>query len=79
MQQLHDYFKARRRFTKSRFAFATIPSFPKARLRFLDFFVRMCLLKDFWCVILPVAVTLKRFLALEFVLTFGIPVINYTS
>jgi hypothetical protein len=29
-------------------------------------------LKDFWCVIFPVPVTLKRFLALEFVLTFGI-------
>jgi hypothetical protein len=29
-------------------------------------------LKDFWCVILPVPVTLKRFLALEFVFTFGI-------
>ena len=29
-------------------------------------------MKDFWCVIFPVAVTLKRFFALEFVLTFGI-------
>ena len=28
-------------------------------------------MKDFWCVIFPVPVTLKRFLALEFVLTFG--------
>jgi hypothetical protein len=29
-------------------------------------------LKDFWWVIFPVPVTLNRFLALEFVLTFGI-------
>jgi hypothetical protein len=32
----------------------------------------MCRLKDFWKVISPVPVTLKRFLALEFVLTLGI-------
>jgi hypothetical protein len=32
----------------------------------------MCRLKDFWCVIFPVPVTLNLFLALEFVLTFGI-------
>jgi hypothetical protein len=32
----------------------------------------MCRLKAFWKVISPVPVTLKRFLALEFVLTFGI-------
>jgi hypothetical protein len=42
------------------------------RLRFLDFLVRMCRLKAFWKVILPVPVTLNRFLALEFVFTFGI-------
>jgi hypothetical protein len=29
-------------------------------------------LKAFWCVIFPVPVILKRFFALEFVLTFGI-------
>ena len=46
-----------------------------ARLRFFDFFVRMCRLKAFWKVISPVPVTLKRFLALEFVLTFGIIII----
>src|SRR3982750_1337917 len=42
------------------------------RFRLFDFLVRMCLLKAFWCVIFPVPVILKRFLALEFVLTFGI-------
>jgi len=44
----------------------------KALLRFVDFFVRMWRLKDFWYVILPVPVTLKRFLALELFFTFGI-------
>jgi hypothetical protein len=34
-------------------------------------------LKDFWCVIFPVPVTLNRFLALEFVLTFGIEYLVY--
>jgi hypothetical protein len=34
----------------------------------------MCRLKGFWYVISPVPVTLKRFLALEFVLTFGISI-----
>lgn len=53
-------------------ACATVPSFLNARFRFLDFFVRMWRLKDFWCVIFPVPVTLKRFLALEFVFTLGI-------
>src|SRR5215218_3170517 len=66
------YFNRNRRFTKSKLAFATMPSLAKARFRFFDFLVRMCRLNDFWCVILPVPVTLKRFLALEFVLTFGI-------
>jgi hypothetical protein len=42
------------------------------RLRFFDFFVRMCRLKAFWNVISPVPVRWNRFLALEFVLTFGI-------
>jgi hypothetical protein len=41
-------------------------------LRFVDFFVRMWRLNAFWNVIFPVPVILKRFLALEFVLTFGI-------
>jgi hypothetical protein len=68
----HAYFSRSRRFTKSRLAFATTPSLAKCRFRFLDFLVRMCRLNDFWWVIFPVPVTLKRFLALEFVLTFGI-------
>jgi hypothetical protein len=41
-------------------------------LRLVDFFVRMWRLNAFWNVIAPVPVILKRFLALEFVLTFGI-------
>ena len=43
-----------------------------ALLRFVDFLVRMWRLNAFWNVISPVPVILKRFLALEFVLTFGI-------
>jgi hypothetical protein len=43
-----------------------------ALLRLVDFFVRMWRLNAFWKVISPVPVILKRFLALEFVLTFGI-------
>lgn len=66
------YFRRSKRITKSMLAFATTPSLANARLRFFDFFVRMWRLKDFWWVIFPVPVTLKRFLALEFVLTFGI-------
>ena len=58
--------------TNGLLASLTIPFFRKARLRFVDFLVRMCRLKDFWKVISPVPVTLKRFLALELVLTFGI-------
>jgi hypothetical protein len=41
-------------------------------LRLVDFLVRMWRLNAFWKVIAPVPVILKRFLALEFVLTFGI-------
>jgi len=67
-----SYFNLKSLLTKSRFALWTVPSLLSARLRFFDFFVRMCRLKDFWCVILPVPVTLNLFLALEFVLTFGI-------
>jgi len=54
------------------FDLCTSPSWRRARLRRFDFLVKMCRLKDFWWVILPVPVTLKRFLALEFVFTFGI-------
>ena len=50
----------------------TVPKIRIPRLRFLDFLVRMCRLKAFWNVISPEPVTLKRFLALELVLTFGI-------
>ena len=51
---------------------ATTPFMRRFLLRLVDFLVRMCRLKDFWKVISPVPVTLKRFLALEFVLTLGI-------
>lgn len=67
-----DYFSRNKRITKSIFGFATMPSLDKARFRFFDFFVRMWRLKERWCVIFPVPVTLKRFLALEFVFTLGI-------
>jgi hypothetical protein len=66
------YLSRNRRFTKSRLAWLTSPFLAITRLRFFDFFVRMCRLKAFWKVILPVPVILNRFLALEFVFTFGI-------
>ncbi len=65
-------FNLKRRSTKSLLVEATKPFFLIALLRFVDFFVRMCLLKAFWKVISPVPVTLKRFFALELVFTFGI-------
>jgi hypothetical protein len=43
----------------------------RLRLRFVDIFVKMWLLKAFFLVILPVPVMLKRFLALELVFIFG--------
>jgi hypothetical protein len=68
-----DYpFKRNKRKTKSLLGAPTTPFFLIARLRLVDFLVRMCLLNAFWKVISPVPVTLKRFLALEFVLTLGI-------
>lgn len=66
------YLSLSRRLTKSRLACDTSPFNRITRLRFLDFLVRMCRLNAFWKVILPVPVTLNRFLALEFVLTLGI-------
>jgi len=66
------YFKRNNRITKSLLGAVTIPSFLMARLRFLDFLVKMWRLNAFWKVISPVPVTLKRFFALELVLTFGI-------
>jgi len=48
-----------------------------SRLRFFDFLVRMCRLKAFWNVISPVPVILNLFLALEFVLTFGILLMRF--
>src|SRR5580698_6282093 len=68
----HNYFNLNRRFTKSVFGALTIPFLFITRLRFFDFFVRMCRLKAFWKVIFPVPVTLNLFLALELVLTLGI-------
>jgi hypothetical protein len=70
--QFHFYFKRNKRFTKSVFGPLTIPFLFIRRLRFFDFLVRMWRLKAFWKVISPVPVTLNLFLALEFVLTFGI-------
>ena len=66
------YLSRNKRFTKSRLAWLTSPFLFIRRLRFLDFLVRMWRLNAFWKVILPVPVTLNRFLALELVLTFGI-------
>src|ERR1700691_4797680 len=66
------YLSLSRRLTKSRLACDTSPFSRITRLRFLDFLVRMWRLNAFWKVIFPVPVTLNRFLALEFVLTFGI-------
>jgi len=60
------YLSLNKRFTKSILDLATIPSILILRFRFFDFFVRMWRLNAFWCVILPVPVTLNRFLALEF-------------
>ncbi len=65
-------FKRNKRNTKSLLGAPTIPFLFRALLRFFDFLVKMCRLKAFWKVISPVPVTLKRFLALEFVFTFGI-------
>lgn len=70
------YLSLNKRFTKSILDLATIPSILILRFRFFDFFVRMWRLNDFWCVILPVPVTLNRFLALEFVFTFGICILD---
>ncbi len=47
----------------------------RLRLRLVDIFVKMWLLKAFFLVILPVPVSLKRFLALELVFIFGITVV----
>ena len=68
-----DYpFRRNKRRTKSWLVECTRPSFLRLRLRFFDFFVKMWRLKGFWKVTKPVPVTLKRFFALELVLTFGI-------
>jgi hypothetical protein len=69
---LMAYLSLSRRLTKSVFGALTKPFLFMRRLRFLDFLVRMWRLNAFWKVILPVPVTLNRFLALEFVFTFGI-------
>jgi hypothetical protein len=67
-----DYFILSNLITKGLLAALTTPFLRILRLRLVDFFVRMCLLKAFWKVISPVPVILKRFFALELVLTFGI-------
>ncbi len=66
------YFILNRRFTKYKLAWLTVPFNLMFLLRLVDFLVRMWRLNAFWKVIAPVPVILKRFLALEFVLTFGI-------
>ena len=66
------YLSLNRRLTKSVFGALTVPFLFMRRLRFFDFLVRMWRLNAFWKVILPVPVTLNRFLALELVFTFGI-------
>jgi len=66
------YLRRNNLFTKSRLAWLTSPFFAINLFLFLVFFVRMCRLKAFWKVISPVPVILNLFLALEFVLTFGI-------
>src|SRR5665647_3643314 len=53
-----------KRITKDCWVECTIPSFLMARLRLVDFFVKMWRLKGFWKLIRPVPVTLKRFFAL---------------
>jgi len=67
-----DYFNLSNLLTKSWLAELTLPFFAISLFLFVDFFVRMCRLKAFWKVISPVPVILNLFLALEFVLTFGI-------
>lgn len=67
-----DYFIPSNLSTKCWLALPTTPSLRMRRLRLVLFLVKICLLKAFWKVILPVPVTLKRFLALLLVLTFGI-------
>jgi hypothetical protein len=66
------YLSLSNRFTKSWFALLTLPFLAISLFLFVDFLVRMCRLKAFWNVISPVPVILNLFLALEFVLTFGI-------
>ncbi|HTN38456.1 MAG TPA: hypothetical protein VL053_15355 [Arachidicoccus sp.] len=66
------YFKRNKRITNGLWEGATVPLIRSALLRLVDFLVRMWRLKGFWCINSPVPVTLKRFFALEFVLTFGI-------
>lgn len=72
-----DYLSLSNLITNGRFASATTPFFRILRLRLVDFLVRMWRLKAFWKVISPVPVILKRFFALELVLTFGI-IIHFT-
>jgi len=72
LKDLNYPFNLNKRRTKSLLVDPTIPFFLIALFRFVDFFVKMCLLKAFWKLISPVPVTLKRFFALELVFTFGI-------
>lgn len=59
-------------------ALSTNASWVNASLRFLLFFVKMWLLNACFLLILPEPVSLKRFLALDFVFCFGMfPIINY--
>jgi len=55
----------------------TNPDFVRFLLRFLDFFVKMWLLKACFLLIFPEPVNLKRFLALDLVFIFGILLLFY--
>src|SRR3978361_729320 len=58
------------RFTLPKSALETKLVWVRLRLRLVDILVKMWLLKAFFLVILPVPVSLKRFLALELVFIF---------
>ena len=69
---MKSYLSLSKRITNGLLAGCITPNLRIPRLRLVDFFVKMWRLKAFWKVISPVPVTLKRFFALELVLTFGI-------
>ena len=74
-----NYFNPNMCLTLLKSASWTIPIFVNAFLRFLLFLVKIWLLNACFLLILPVPVSLKRFLALDFVFCFGMffTFINY--